>query len=183
MLLLAAMNVLSEMVAPSSVAALYVGIGYPLIILIGAIGGRRLVKTLKEKITFPRTGYVQYIQSTPSDRTKRAVTAGAVAFVVSIATFVIARGLDARWVTLGTGLIIAAFIVYFAVQIPLNRFYLLAAWAVIIGFFAAWLPVSETFQTAILLGGISLGWLAGGMYALVRYIHETQPAVPGMDGE
>jgi hypothetical protein len=178
-LLLAVINVLNGLFASLPIAGLFVGIGYPLIILAGTIGGRKLVKTLKEKFTFPRTGFVQYIQAAPSARKKRAITAGVVAFSVSVVTFVFTRGLDTQWITLGTGLIIAAFMVYLAVQVPLNRFYMLAAWTVIISIIATWLPVNDTFQTAILLGGVSLGWLASGIYALKKYLENSQPVDAG----
>jgi hypothetical protein len=174
LILLAVLNAISGLPMFSSISGLFISIGYPLIVLIGVIWGRKLVKTLKEKFTFPRTGYIQYIQPAPSIRRKKAITAGMIAFAISFLTVIFTRGLDDRWLTLGTGLIFAAFLVYFALQIPLNRFYWLAAWAVAISIFAGWLSVDAAFQTAILLGGIGLGWLVSGLYALKSYMDNTQ---------
>ena len=52
-----------------------VGVGYPIIILGGMFAGRGWVRSLKEKITYPRTGFVKYIQPERSLRSKRTVTA------------------------------------------------------------------------------------------------------------
>jgi MFS family permease len=180
LLLLAILNLLSGLMISSPIAGLIISIGYPLVVLAGVIGGRKFVRTLKEKFTFPRTGFIQYNQPAPSIRKKRAITAGTVAFSISILTVIFARGLDDRWVTLGTGLIFAAFLVFFAMQIPLTRFYWLAAWSVAVSIVAGMLPVAGAFQTAILLGGISLGWLAGGGYALKTYLDNTQSTAPGI---
>jgi hypothetical protein len=88
-LLLGAINCISGILSPSMGSAVMVGIGYPLVILGGMFAGRIWVRMLKEKITYPRTGYVKYIQPERSSRAKRMVTAFFVAFVVSIITMII----------------------------------------------------------------------------------------------
>jgi hypothetical protein len=182
-LLLGIINVISGILAPSTGTSLLVGIGYPIIILGATFIGRGWVRSLKEKITYPRTGYVEYIHSTPNARIKRGVTAFLVAFVLAIVSFVFAHRLEPFWVTFGTGLSIAAFIIYLAMQVPLNRFYLLAIWTVAVSLLAAYLQVGEAFQNAILLGGCGLGWLTGGALSLMHYLRVTQPANPGLDEE
>lgn len=180
-LLLGTINILSGIYPPSMGSAITVGVGYPLVILVGTFGGRKWVKSLKEKITFPRTGYVKYIQPERSSRVKRMVTGFFFAIMVSIITMVISRGLDPFWVVLGTGLLIAAFIGYLAIQIPLNRFLLLAIWVVIISLISARVLVSEDIQMGILLGGSGIGWLVSGGLSLLYYLKETKPASLEMD--
>ena len=109
---------------------------------------------------------------TPSVRRKRAITAGAwlCDFYADI-VFLPADWMH-RWVTLGTGLMYRCFYCLFRSADSPEPVLLLAAWAVIMSLFAAWLPVSETFQTAILTGRCSLGWLAGGTYALISYLRK-----------
>ncbi len=179
--LLGAINYISGIVTPSMGSAVMVGVGYPLVILGGVFAGRGWVRSLKEKITYPRTGYVKYIQPERSSRTKRAVTALFVAIAVSITTMVITRGLDPFWVVLGTGLLIAAFIGYFAVQVPLNRFIILALWVVVVSLISVRAPASEDIQMGILLAGTGLGWMGSGIITLLRYLKNTQPAPSGMD--
>jgi hypothetical protein len=176
-------NAVSALWTLSYGSAILVGIGYPLIILLGTFGGRNWIKNLKEKITYPRTGYVKYIQLQRGSRVKRAVTAFFVAFTISIVSIVISRDLEPYWIVLGTGLIISASIGYLAVQIPLNRFFIMVIWTAAIGFWAAWLPVSIDFQMAILLGGCGLGWLTGGLFSLFQYLKDTLPVNSDMDKE
>jgi hypothetical protein len=180
-LLLGTINVFSGIYPPSLGSAVTVGVGYPLVILVGTFGGRKWVKSLKEKITFPRTGYVKYIQPERSSRAKRIVTVFFVAIMVSIITMVISRDLDPFWVVFGTGLIIAAFIAYMAIQIPLNRFILLAIWVVIVSLISAKALVPEDIQMGILLVGSGIGWLVSGGLTLLRYMKETKPASQEMD--
>ena len=180
-LLLGTINILSGIYPPSLGSAVTVGVGYPLVILVGTFGGRKWVKSLKEKVTFPRTGYVKYIQPERSSRAKRIVTVFFVAIMVSIITMVISRDLDPFWVVLGTGLIIAAFIAYMAVQIPLNRFLLLAIWVVIASLISARVLVSEDIQMGILLVGSGIGWLVSGGLTLLHYLKDTNPVGPELD--
>ena len=123
-LLLAGLNAFSGWTEPSLTAGLFVGIGFPLVILGGIFIGGRVVKYLKNRVTFPRTGFVQYIQPEPSVRRKKAIKAGAVSAVISILIGIFASDFNPAVITVGTGLLIAIMMVVFAVRIPLKRFYL-----------------------------------------------------------
>lgn len=180
-MLLGAINFIGGLYAPSMGSAVLVGIGYPLVMLAWIFAGRVWVRSLKEKITYPRTGYVKYIQPQRSSRVKRMVTASFVAIAVSIITMVVIRGLDPFWVVLGTGLMIAAFIGYLAVQVPLNRFFVLAIWVAAVSIASAFIPVSENLQMGFLLTGSGLGWLVSGVLTLLSYLKNTRPTEPGME--
>ncbi|NMB53432.1 MAG: hypothetical protein GYA15_01920 [Leptolinea sp.] len=182
-LLLGGINCISLFYAPSVGSAVLVGVGYPLVILGGMFGGRVWVRSMKEKITFPRTGLVEYIKPERGPRVKRAVTAMFVAFAVSILTMIISRGLEPFWIVLGTGLLIAIFTAYLAFQIPLNRFYFLAGWVVAVSYVSARLSISEDMQMAVLLAGTGFGFLAGGIWALAHYLQQTRLITPESERE
>jgi hypothetical protein len=167
------LNGAALIVKPSIGSSVIVGIGYPLVILGGVIFGNKWVRSMKEKVTYPRTGYVKYIQPERPSRRERMIKAFVIAFMVSIVINVILSRLDPFWIVLGTGLIIAAFVVYMAAQIPLNRFYILAGWIAIVSFAAARLPVTEDMQICLLLAGAGLGWLVGGVISLVTYLRNN----------
>ncbi len=180
-LLLGAINFISGFFSPAMGSAVLVGIAYPLVILAGMFAGRVWVRTLKEKITYPRTGYVKYIQPERNSRVKRKATVFFVAIIISIITMVVTRGLDPFWVVLGTGLLIAVFISYLAVQVPLNRFFVLAIWVAMVSTASAFLPVSEDMQLGFLLAGVGMGWLASGVITLLNYLKNTHPIGSGME--
>jgi hypothetical protein len=166
---------------PSIGSAVLVGIGYPAVILGGVIFGNKWVRALKEKVTYPRTGYVKYIQPESPSRRARMIKAFVIAFMVSIVTNVILSKLDPFWIVLGTGLLIAAFIVYMGVQIPLNRFYILAVWVAVVSYVAAILPLTDDAQMLILLAGTGLGWVVGGVISLVTYLRNNPIANPEIE--
>lgn len=167
---LALISGLSVLFKPSIGSAILVGVGYPVIILGGVVFGNKWVRAMKEKVTYPRTGYVKYIQPASPSRRARIIKAFVIAFMVSIVTNVILSKLDPFWIVLGTGLLIAAFVVYMGVQIPLNRFYFLAGWIAVVSYAAARLPLADDVQMCILLAGIGLGWVAGGVVSLGIYL-------------
>jgi hypothetical protein len=181
--LLGILNCASLIIHPSMGSAVIVGIGYPLVILGGVLFGNKWVRNMKEKVTYPRTGFVKYIQPERPTRMSRMIKAFVIAFMVSIVTSVILNRLDPFWIVLGTGLMIAAFVVYMAAQIPLNRFYLLAGWIAVISMVAARVPVTEDMQISLLLAGTGLGWLVGGVVSLVTYLRNNPLEIPENAGE
>lgn len=97
----------------------------------GVLLGRMLIAKLKERLVYPRTGYVSYPKR-PS-KAKLAVTIGttiAIAFVV-----IMLGNLDStfNWTTLVIGAICGALILFQAVQTGLYRLYIEAVLAVLIG--------------------------------------------------
>ncbi len=179
--ILGLLNSATLVIRPSIGSAVIVGIGYPLVILGGILFGNKWVKSMKEKVTYPRTGYVKYIQPERPSRKARMIKALIIAFMVSIVVNVIISRLDPFWLVFGTGLMIAAFTVYMGVQIPLNRFHILAAWIVVVSIIAARLPVSDEIQMGLLLAGTGLGWLVAGSTSLITYLRKNPLENPGIN--
>lgn len=180
---LALVSGISQLFKPSIGSAVLVGVGYPVIILGGIVFGNKWVRTMKEKVTYPRTGFVKYIQPSSPSRRSKMIKAFVIAFMVSIVTNVIINKLDPFWIVLGTGLLIAAFIVYMGEQIPLNRFYILAGWIAVVSYVAAILPLTDDVQMCILLAGTGIGWVVGGLISLVTYLRNNPVANPEIEEE
>ncbi len=178
---LALVSVIGMIFKPSIGSAVLVGVGYPVIILGGMIFGNKWVRAMKEKVTYPRTGYVKYIQPERPSRRTRMIKSLIVAFMVSIVVNVIISQLDPFWVVFGTGLMIAAFTVYMGVQIPLNRFLVTAVWIAVVSFLAARLPYSDEIQMGILLAGTGIGWLIAGTISLITYLRKNPLENPGIN--
>jgi hypothetical protein len=179
--ILGLLNCATLVIRPSIGSAVIVGIGYPLVILGGILFGNKWVRSMKEKVTYPRTGYVKYIQPERPSRKTRMIKALVIAFMVSIVVNVIISRLDPFWLVFGTGLLIAAFTVYMGVQIPLNRFHILAAWIVVVSLVAARLPFSDEIQMGLLLTGTGLGWLITGVISLMIYLRNNPLQNSGID--
>jgi hypothetical protein len=178
-ILLATLNALSGWIEPLPAAGLFIGIGFPVVILGGILLGGRVVKYFKNRITFPRTGFIQYAQPEPSIRRKKAIKAGAVSGVISILFGIFASGFNPSVITIGTGLLIAIMMVVFAVRIPLKRFYITALFTVFFGIIGVTFKLEPPFQTAILLFGTGITLISSGLYSLSKYLAATQPSDTG----
>jgi hypothetical protein len=176
--LLAGINSISGPLEPSVYSAILVGVGYPAVILLATTVGARLVNNLKTRLTYPRTGYVQYIRPEPGERRKRAITSGVVSMVVAIAAITLLSGQNPRIYVITMGSLIALFMIMFALRIPLPRFYLAGLWTILVTIAAYYLDISLSNRMVLLLAGSGLGLVVSGAGALYHYMNHTHPAGP-----
>ena len=173
-LLLAAYFFVMQTLADSWISNI-LGIFFALVVIGGAFAVNRLVKTLKERITYPRTGYVAYRKKTAAKRGLRAlVMAITVTAVSSGMILVIANrppGFD--WVVAISGLLLGAVIAYLGLRTGLARFYLNAAISIAagLGLGLANLP----HNSGVIAYYAIIGWILlclGGL-TLWKYVRQT----------
>jgi hypothetical protein len=132
-----------------------------------------VVKAVKERITYPRTGYVAYA---PPSRT-RMFAAGAVGFVVAgllVPIQVAARGGQVSAVVLGFGLAVGAFTAVRAWRTAAPRFYLVAAALVVASGVLATNGSGIEDGVGLMLVFYGASLLATGTWALVRYLNANR---------
>lgn len=145
-------------------------IGLPLAIIGGFKLAQNFVTTLKQRVTFPRTGYVALQGETHhNSRWIIAATAFAVAVVV------VAGGRWPNSLPLFAGLLLAAAFVTIGGRLGAPRFYILAVIAALLGTGVAMTGLSEGPGLAALLGGLGLGELIIGSVVLLRYFGQKPP--------
>jgi uncharacterized membrane protein YeaQ/YmgE (transglycosylase-associated protein family) len=146
--------------------------GFMLVMIICILSGRRVIAWLKERITYPRTGYVAYRQERRSSGVPRAVVAGILGAAVSLAMSgaVIYRHDIARLAPLLMGAAIAVFLVRIVSDIGLLRFYALAIWAVIEGLSLTLLTSDSDLSIALFYLLLGLATTAAGGVTLIRYL-------------
>jgi hypothetical protein len=133
---------------------------------------RVLLKWLKERITYPRTGYVAYKRDTPRKSASRAVAAaiiGATVALIMVASFTYHQNI-ARLAPLFMGAAVAWLLVRVASELGLARFYVLAVWSLAIGVGLAWLTADITLSIALYYLLLGPALLVGGIVTLVRYL-------------
>ncbi len=154
-------------------------LAFPVAVVGGVLAVRRLVNIAKERITYPRTGYVQYGRPGPRRRLLSAVLGGSMGIVVAA---VLASGpASLVWLPLLQGLIIGAFWLYMGTRLDLIRFYVLAALSALIGIAIALSGVADLWGSAAYFGGMGVVMVVGGGLALRSYLRQTQPT--GEEGE
>ncbi len=145
-----------------------------LLMIGGAFGVRWLVNTLKARLTYPRTGYVEYRVNEKDAKVRRYVVAG-VAMIIAIASIVLIdyiRGLDSM--ALITGLLVGViFIALRGKSSGLKRFYLLGGLAIVLGVALSFSGLSQAYNLGLFYGLLGIAILISGGLVLRRYLSEN----------
>lgn len=178
-LLLAALYALLALPPLKPYAALAIGVGQPIIILVGALITRRVVGYYKAHLTFPRTGYVTY----PKRSRKRRAASGVLGAVIAISLVMALAWLMPRIglniIPALTGFFISLFLFFMGWRFQVTRFYIVGVLVLATGLISTWLNLPEELATVPLLVVFGLGWLVSGLMTLRSYLRSTQPNVEG----
>jgi len=154
--------------------------GLLVLVLIG--GGylvNRLTRALKERLTYPRTGFVSYQRERGMRRGLRiALTFAASALIAGLLALFVAGQPNGFELMPGvTGLIFGAVIALIGYRTALQRFYLLAALSLVFGAGFSVSGLSEGLELAAFYGALSLVLFTFGGVTLWRYLrHNPAPA-------
>ena len=162
---------------PLQVAVLI--IGQPGIILLGIFGIRKVVRYMKERITYPRTGYVSYHRKAKKNRWSGMLTGLVLGIFFGFLASSLSSLIGTSWLPAVIGVLFAAVLYIMAYKTDVIRFYLLAVASIIIGTLVAFSGLTDWLQSAALFGGIGVCCILSGLAALFSYIHNTKPAEEG----
>lgn len=161
-----------QVASDSEYAALVGGIAMPFIIVLGAILMGVSLRWLKQRLVYPRTGYVTYAKPTKKQRGLSAL----LGLVIGAAMAVAITQLELAELTpafIGAGIGFALFML--GNRVGLVRFHLLAVWTVAGGVIIAFLGVDEMVASTYALGLIGLSLVASGGFAFWRYWQNSEP--------
>lgn len=155
---------------------------YLLLFVAFAVCASRIMAALRERITYPRSGYVSYGES----RQKRRILAAAVLGLVCVAggllalcyAVPLAAGGPARWIQwlpAVSGLAMGGLLVYVGVRQGLPRFLMVGVVAIVLG-----IAVSTEYPlrlaAAIFLAGCGGALLCSGGVTLWKYLRPGPPS-------
>ena len=157
-----------------SIISIFLQVILVLVMIAGFMGVRWLVNTLKARLTYPRTGYVEYRVDDREIRKRRWIIVAAAAIVsgVSIVFEAYIRDLDS--VILITGLL--AGIIFIALRgrsSGLKRFYALGGLAIVLGVTLSISSLSQIIDFALFFGLLGVVIVASGGLVLRRYLNEN----------
>jgi hypothetical protein len=155
--------------------------GLPLVVLVGGWLASRIVRAVKARVTYPRTGYVRYRTAGRKRSVAVAVTAAVAAALLVV--WMLRSGAPARlWIPALDGLAVGAMLLYLGYTLDLRRFLVLAGVSVVVGFLAATRVAGEIAGSAWYFGtmGLILAGVGGGV--LWRYLRHTEPGPDGSTG-
>jgi hypothetical protein len=164
-----------------SIVSVILQVSLALLMIGGIFGVRWLVNTLKARLTYPRTGYVEYRANEKEAKQRRYVVI-AVALTVAIASVVLVdyiRGFDSM--ALITGLLVGViFIALRGKSSGITRFYVLGGLSILLGMGISIAGLSQAYALALFYGILGIAILISGGLVLRRYLIENP--MPAEDG-
>ena len=154
-----------------------VAVGFTILVpIFGWLAVGRAVKALKNRITYPRTGYVSYRRPEGNRRRWLIVAGGAVGGALfGVLSIVHAQALVVMSIV--EGLIIGASLLYLGYRLGLARFYVLAFLSALIGVVTARSGLDGLIVFAAYFGEMGLVLTASGLFTLRAYLSQSQPPV------
>jgi hypothetical protein len=154
-----------------------------LVMIAGFIGVRWLVNTLKARLTYPRTGYVEYRVDDRGARQRRWIIVAAAAIVsgASIVFEAYIRDLDSMILIIG----LLAGIIFIALRgksSGLKRFYALGGLAIVLGVVLSLSSLSQITDLALFFGLLGIVIVTSGALVLRRYLSENPMPAKNSNG-
>jgi len=150
-------------------------IGQPALILLSAYFSRKFIIKLKERFTYPRTGFVKFHAAKPNKRVKRILLVILIAGGVSIFISFMASMIPDRYLPVISSIFIGAYSWVLGYLNGVRRFYIIAILIVIFGGLISWINLGGGLPYIYLLTGIGVIWVLSGGWTLVRYMNQTKP--------
>ena len=150
-------------------------LGQPLIILMGAFLVNKIVNFLKQRLTFPRTGYLSYKKPQDAKQLSRKWKALVVGALSGVMFSVLFKLIPERFLPMICAFFIALFPAYLGYFLGVRRFFIIAGITMLLGAsITYWAPPAQT-AFSLLLGGIGGVWFLSGLFAFLVYMHHTTP--------
>jgi MFS family permease len=161
-----------------ALSGLFLAVGLPLLIFGSAVFFKQLIKKLKERITYPRTGYVSYRQDQP-DR-GRWLFIGTAALFTLLAIFLPD---SFNQMSVMVGALLGVILIYMGYRVEVRRFYLIGVISIILGFGLAQLGINEVIALGLLFTAVGVVLLLSGAITLIFYLRSHPEQQETMMGE
>jgi hypothetical protein len=159
--------------ASSSLAGMLTTMFVILIVGSGFLG-RWLIRTLKERITYPRTGYVAFRRPERSRLRSILIIALTISVAIAISALFAGEASLQRWIPGVSGLVIGLLWTYFGLKSELIRFYLVGIFSVLTGAATSWWGSDTGLGLTIIYGLVGLAMVISGTITLLRYLNASE---------
>ena len=165
---------LQEFLGQNSIVSVILQSSLILVMIGGMYLGRRLINVLKTRVTYPRTGYVEY-QVNESNMKRRRIGVAILAFTISALTMVFVRLFQFfDSIVLVTGVAVAVILVILrAKSSGLARFYILGAVSLVLGLALSISGLPNAYSLGLFYGLMGLCFMLSGGLTLQRYLKEN----------
>ena len=155
----------------SPLVTIIVVVGLPAVVIGGAYLIKRLVREMKQRITYPRTGYVAYREGEP---TKGRWFVPLAALALLIASFFLPEAFMNMSAMVGA--LLAVVMIFMGYRVGLWRFYAVGIIALVSGVALAWLGVVEIIAVSLTFAIAGTALLLAGGFTFASYLrHHPKP--------
>jgi len=168
-----------EWLPPNSLARTLLDSSLILVLIGGIFITRWLINLLKTRLTYPRTGYVEYFPSQKNTPARRILTA-VIAMGVSLLLVLFGRFVGSfNWIPGFTGLVAGVIFIMTQAHGGEGRFYILGGLSIILGLVLSFSGLSESYSLGLFYGLIGAAAIISGGLTLARYLRENPMPVEG----
>ncbi|MBI5963844.1 MAG: hypothetical protein HY863_10250 [Chloroflexi bacterium] len=148
--------------------------GFVLLLIGGIFLARRLINFLKTRVTYPRTGYIEYRTNNRNLNLMRALTF-VVAMIVAAVSLLVARKFDSLDAMVAvTGLLVAfIFAVKQGLTSGVGRFYFISALSLALGGILSVSGFARGYNLGLFYGLMGLVFVISGGLTLKSYLREN----------
>ena len=144
----------------------------------GAFGVRWLVNTLKSRLTYPRTGYVEYRLKDAGTRNRRLVIVASAMVIAAASIWLVDYVHVFESMVFVTGLLVGViFIALRGKSSGLKRFYVLGGLAILLGAILAYSGLPQGYTLTLFYSLLGIAILISGGLVLRGYLTENPPPV------
>jgi hypothetical protein len=158
---------------PQSPIGFGLDIGFVLLVVSYGFLASRILKAIKMRLTYPRTGYINYPRSTGKRRRTTFVIGGMIGMVIGVT--IATAPASSNWIPAINGLLIGGAWLYIDHQIGLPRFYAMALLSALLGMGLSIIGLGDLVGLAIYYLVSSLIMLAFGGFTLFTYLRGSNP--------
>lgn len=181
-LLLGSYFAAQEFMGQNSLASGLLQASLALLMIGGAFVSRRLVNALKTRLTYPRTGYVEY-QINEDQMKRRRIWAFALAFVVSVLTMIFVRTFQiVDSLVAVTGVMVGLILIILrAKSAGITRFYFLGGISLVLGLALSVSRLPNGYSLGLFYGLMGICFLISGGITLAKYLRDNPLPGDGQD--
>lgn len=159
----------------NNIKALLLMIAQPAVIIIGSLIVQKYLPKIKERITYPRTGYLTFRRPPRNRRIKRALIVGLVAGLVGALVTMVSSRLPDNYLPLLSSVFLFIFSIYIAYQTAVPRFYAIGFLMVLLGAVISFIPFGNALPYTLFFCGVGIIWIISGIITLIGYLKKTSP--------
>lgn len=159
----------------TNIKAILLMIAQPAVIIIGSLIVQKYLPKIKERLTYPRTGYLTFRKPPRNRRFKRALIVGLIAALVGALVTMVSNKLPDNYLPLLSSVFLLIFSIYIGYQTAVPRFYLIGFLMVLLGVVISFVPFGNGLPYTLFFSGVGIIWIISGVITLIGYLKKTSP--------